>query len=192
MNVAAGMPQGNPLSSRAAPSGRDRQPKERLMDRVEREHWLTEHAFHNVDAIVGAAEEGDRPTIQRCAALTLNESSGGFNVYGHEGASPELYGQGVTEENYKGIYIPNLWRGQNGIGPCQLTSAGYQHDANRLGGVWNAFCNCRVGFRLLHELIERYGVWAGAMHYNGSGPAAERYADEFVSHERALIAEGLR
>lgn len=162
------------------------------MDRHEREHWLAEHGFSNVDAIVGAAEMQDRPTIQRCAALTLNESAGGLNIYGREGSTPELYGQVVTKENYEGIYLPNIGEGQNGIGPCQLTSAGYQQDADRLGGVWNAYCNCQVGFRLLHELIERYGVWAGAMHYNGSGPAAERYADEFVSHERALIGEGLR
>jgi hypothetical protein len=162
------------------------------VDRRQREEWLAAHGFRNVDAIVGAAEQGDRPTIQRCCALTLNESSGGYNVYGQEGSTRELYGKEVTKENYQDIYVPNLWQGQNGIGPTQLTSAGYQEDANRLGGVWNAFCNCQVGFRLLHELIERYGVWAGAMHYNGSGPAAERYADEFVSHERAMIAEGLR
>jgi hypothetical protein len=161
------------------------------MDRHQREHWLTDHGFHNVDAIVGAAEQQDRPTIQRCAALTLNESSGGYNVYGREGSTPSLYGQNVTEQNYRDVYVPHLDEGQNGIGPVQLTSSGYQADANRLGGVWNAFCNCQVGFRILHELIERYGVWAGAMHYNGEGPAAERYADEFVSHERTLIAEGL-
>jgi len=162
------------------------------MDRKSREDWLNAHGFRNTDAIVGAAEQNDRPTIQRCAALTLNESSGGYSIYGHEGSTPELYGKEVTKENYEGIYLPNIGQGQNGIGPCQLTSSGYQQDANRLGGVWNAYCNCQVGFRLLHELIERYGVWAGFMHYNGSGPAAERYADEAVSHERALIAEGLR
>src|ERR1700683_1358587 len=145
-----------------------------VVNRQQREHWLSARGFQNVNAIVGAAEEQDRPTIQRCCALTLNESSGGYNVYGEEGSTPQLYGRAVTEQNYKGIYLPNIGEGLNGIGPVQLTSAGYQQDANRIGGVWNAFCNCQVGIRILHELIERYGVWAGAMHYNGSGPAAVR------------------
>jgi hypothetical protein len=162
------------------------------MDRHEKEGWLLARGFVNVDAIVGAAEEGDRPTLARCCALLLNETAGGANIYGHEGPLPELWGQEVTEENYQ-RYKAARARGEgvNGVGPTQLTDAGLQIDAERLGGCWNAYHNCQVGFRLLHELIERYGVHDGARRYNGSGPAAEAYADRFVAHEQQLLREGL-
>jgi hypothetical protein len=163
------------------------------MDRHERERWLGEHGFHNIDAICGAAEKADRPTIQRCCAMLLNESSGGFNIYGHEGPLPELYGQEVTQANYQ-LYKAARARGEgvNGVGPTQITSAGLQIQAENLGGCWNPLYNMDVGFHFLHELIERYGAWGGFEHYNGSGPAAERYADEAIFHERQLIREGLR
>jgi hypothetical protein len=163
------------------------------MDRHEREHWLSDRDFRNVDAICGAAEKQDRPTIQRCCALLLNESSGGYNIYGHEGPCPELWGQPVTEQNYQ-VYkaARNRGEGNNGVGPTQLTATGFQVEAENLGGCWNPLYNMDVGFHFLHELIERYGVWGGFRSYNGSGPAAEAYADRAVAHERALIAEGLR
>lgn len=172
------------------------------MDRHAREQWLAERAFHNVDAIVGTAEQQDRPTIQRCCALTLNESDGGLNIYSQSEGPADLRGQVVTKENFEGVYLPwhNKTGGLTGIGLGQLTSFGYVQAAIRLGGPWNAYCTAQVAFRVLHELIERYGVFGGAAAYNG-GPGwadspgraqAERYALEFISHERALIAEGLR
>jgi|ERR1700729_1640632 len=163
------------------------------MPRSQREAWLRSHGFQNVDAICGAAEKPDRPTIQRCGAMLLNESSGGYNLYGHEGPLPELWGQEVTEANYQ-LYKAARERGEgnNGVGPTQITSTGLQIQAQNLGGCWNPLYNMDVGFHFLHELIERYGVWGGARSYNGSGPAAERYADEFLFHERMLIEGGLR
>ncbi len=163
-----------------------------MRDRKTREIWLKAHGFQNVTAIVVAAEQKDRPTIQRACALTLNESSGGYNVYGREGSTPALYGAEVTKANYKEYLAHVAAEGRNGVGPTQLTLAGYQADADKLGGCWNPLFNCEVGFRLLHELIEIHGVWGGAMRYNGSGPAAEAYADKFVANEKHLIAEGLR
>lgn len=163
------------------------------MNRHEREHWLTAHGFHNVDAICGAAEKPDRPTIQRCCAMLLNETAGGLNIYGHEGPLPELRGREVTEANYQ-LYkaARNAGGGNNGVGPTQLTATGLQVQADHLGGCWNALYNMDVGFHFLHELIERYGVWGGFRSYNGSGPAAEAYADRAIANERHLLAEGLR
>jgi hypothetical protein len=162
------------------------------MNRKEREHWLTNHGFHNVDAVVGAAER-EGVLIVRAAALTLNESSGGLNIYGHEGSTPELYGQPVTEQNYKSIYLPRVaTEGRNGVGLTQLTSAGYQEEADRIGGCWNAYFNCIVGFKLLHELIEQHGVWGGYEHFNGAGPAAEAYATKALAECQRLEREGLR
>ena len=171
------------------------------MNRHERERWLTDHAFLNVSAICGAAEKPNRPTIQRCCALLLNESSGGLNIYGHEGPCPELYGQPVTEDNYKNVYKPARERGEglNGVGPTQLTAKEDQVEAEQLGGCWNALYNMDVGFHILHENIERGGVWWGFAAYNGGdgfeespGRAqAEAYADRAVANEKKLIAEGL-
>lgn len=163
------------------------------MNRQQREHWLTEHGFHNVDAICGSVEKHSRPTIQRACALLLNESSGGLNVYGHEGPLPELWGQPVTEANYQ-LYKAARDRGEgnNGVGPTQITSTSYQVEAERLGGCWNPLYNMDVGFLVLHALILIHGVWGGFEHYNGSGPAAEDYANRAVANEKRLIAEGLR
>src|SRR5579872_1044915 len=113
--------------------------KERHMDRHQREHWLLAHGFHNVDAIVGAVEEQDRPTIQRACAMLLNETAGGANIYGSEGSTPELYEHAVTEQNYRDIYLPRrAHEGPNGVGPCQLTTPSEQDKADAIGGCWNA------------------------------------------------------
>jgi hypothetical protein len=164
-----------------------------MLNRLKREHWLKEHGFHNVDAICGAEEQPNRPTIQRCCALLLNETSGGLNIYGHEGSTPTLWGRLVTEENYKYTYLRRRTvEGQNGVGPTQLTSEGYQQEADRIGGCWNPLHNMQVGFRILHELIQQHGVFGGFEHYNGSGPAAREYAIRAIVHEQTLIHEGLR
>jgi hypothetical protein len=171
------------------------------MSRHEREAFLRARGFQNVDATCGAAEKPNRPTIARCAALELNETSGGFHIYGHEGATRDLYGRPVTEANYHAIYLRlRDVEGLNGVGMTQLTAEEDQAEADALGGCWNKLYNCDVGFHILHENIERGGVWWGFAAYNGgdgfqeSGgrAAAEAYGTRAVNHERQLIREGLR
>lgn len=157
--------------------------------RARREAWLRDHSFQNVDAIVGAAEMPNRPSIQRCAAMIAKESYG-RNLY-QEGSI--LGGQEVTRANFQGTVSP--WHydtgGTTGIGMCQLTYWGFVLLANSKGGVWNAYCNCQAGFETLHELIEEHGVWGGFERWNGEGWAAEQYADDAVALERLFTAQGL-
>ena len=70
-----------------------------------------------------------------------------------------------------------------GVGPCQLTYWTLQDAADALGGCWKPLANMRVGFSHLAEAVRRSGLRAGVAAYNGSGPAAEAYAQAVI--ERA-------
>lgn len=121
-----------------------------------------------------------------CAILS-QESGGGHNVWGHDptifigGGS---YGSVVTPGAYK-AYLkergPTGRGGMQGVGPCQLTYYSYQDKADHLGGCWLPRWNMQVGFQLVHDLIQKDGLHAGIAGYNGSGPAAESYADTVIS-----------
>src|SRR6185369_12112647 len=81
--------------------------------------------------------------------------------------------------------------GPQGVGPCQLTFGPFQDRADAAGGCWDWRANCRVGFRILAELIDHYGESDGFARYNGSGPAADRYAADAMTRLtrwRALLA----
>lgn len=139
----------------------------------------------NVAVAVEVSHEKDRPTLPRCLALLENESAG-ENIYGREGALPALWGTHVTEANYREYETArSRGEGNNGVGPCQLTSTGYQVEADNLGGCWVPKHNMQVGFSILHQLILRRGVWGGFESYNGSGPPAEAYANRAVGRAEA-------
>jgi hypothetical protein len=76
----------------------------------------------------------------------------------------------------------------NGVGPTQLTSSGLQDQADAEGGCWRLIPNMKVGFRFLHQLQTQHGVRNGFKSYNGSGRAAEEYADRAV--QRANVWKG--
>lgn len=117
-----------------------------------------------------------------CAILS-QESGGGKNEWGHD---PTIFvgggrfGEIVTKEAYlayKAQRGPTGRGGMQGVGPCQLTYYSYQDKADALGGCWLPRWNMQVGFQLVHDLIQKDGLHAGLAGYNGSGSAAERYAD---------------
>lgn len=117
-----------------------------------------------------------------CAAVLLEkESGGGRNVWGHDAVpTGGFYDKGdpVTRDAYL-AWKPHRGRlGSQGVGPCQLTWSGYQDQADALGGCWDPAVNMRVGFRVLADLIGQHGARDGFRRYNGSGPAAQRYADD--------------
>lgn len=117
-----------------------------------------------------------------CAAVLLEkESAGGRNVWGHDGVpTGGFYTKGgpVTRDAYL-AWRPHRGRlGSQGVGPCQLTWSGYQDQADQLGGCWDPRANMTVGFRVLAGLIRQHGLRGGFRRYNGSGPMAERYADD--------------
>ena len=145
----------------------DKQLAERLKAHGIVNPWWTLEAAHKANMYIWVAVTN----------LQL-ESGLGHNVFGHDPTSsiPESWkGSRVTKWKYL-YYKARRNRGLQGVGPCQLTSASLQDRADRLGGCWQPLTNMTVGFGFLHSLIKQYGsVQLGFQHYNGSGPAAERY-----------------
>jgi hypothetical protein len=158
---------------------------------------ITAYGIQNADAIVRAHDRPGRPKLARGLAMVENET-GGRNEFGDEGlACPvEFCEQLVTQSRYaiykaeredlfaRGIVIGVC----NGVGLTQITDRALQQAADALGGCWIPQYNADVGFATLHQLIAELGVREGFRAYNGSGPAAEEYADR--ADERAWIWEG--
>lgn len=142
--------------------------------------------------VIAEAHAAGLPLDLACALL-VQESGGGRNAWGHD---PTIfvggfdahrgvhYGPLVTEEGYRQYLKQRGSHGQGGmqgVGPCQLTYFAYQDEADREGGCWQPRFNIRIGFRYLAANIKRYGLRAGIRAYNGSGPAAEHYADSVLA-----------
>lgn len=132
--------------------------------------------------------EARRAGISVSLGCALVEQESGFrNVFGHDrGANPNpIQGGEVTKARYL-TYRDYLRRGYDaqGVGPVQLTYPGYQRQADALGGCWVVRHNIRVGFGALAALIAAHGERGGVRRYNGSGPAAQRYADSVLSRKR--------
>lgn len=121
-----------------------------------------------------------------CAFL-MEETGGGQMIYGHDedrkGRCPGWGWGAVTEENYAAfLRLRKLEGRSNGVGGLQLTSPGLQDEADRLGGCWKVRYNFAVGFHYVVGQIKGHpgNVRAGIASYNGSGPAAQAYADRIL------------
>jgi hypothetical protein len=128
-----------------------------------------------------AAREGVRLSL--AFAVVDQETGGTFrNVYGHDAVrnpikSPPGGLRNVTRRNYrKYLRYRKAGLGMQGVGPMQLTWWATQDLADHEGGCWRPRFNIRIGLRQLHDNIAAHGQHAGIAAYNGSGPAAERYA----------------
>lgn len=122
--------------------------------------------------------------LAAAAVLLVKESGGGRNVWGSDGVptgGTYVKGSAVTREAYLAYKARRAELGSQGVGPCQLTWSGYQDQADELGGCWDWRCNVRVGFATLAQLQRQHGTRDGFRRYNGSGPAAERYADDAMA-----------
>lgn len=116
-------------------------------------------------------------------AVLDQESGGGRNEFGHD---PTIFvGAGeVTRARYLAYKAERIRTGlMQGVGPMQLTWSGYQDAADALGGCDRPACNVAIGAHILAENIRRDGLHAGVAAYNGTGPAAQHYADDVL--ERA-------
>ena len=85
---------------------------------------------------------------------------------------------------YKARRGPTGHGGMQGVGPCQLTWYEKQDRADRLGGCWIAKYNIRVAFEDLAMLISEFGERHGLARYNGTGSAADRYAQQVLDRQR--------
>jgi hypothetical protein len=115
--------------------------------------------------------------------MLILESSGGRNVF--QGGDP------VTKELYLAYLADREETGPRGVGPCQLTWPPLQDKADELGGCWDPAVNCRVGFQLLADQIERYGPEPGFATYNTGRPEPNAYsarAMELLPTWQAIVA----
>lgn len=132
-----------------------------------------------------ACHKAGLPVAVGCSIL-IQETAGGINEFGHDrdsqGDCPGFGWGTVTEAKYLAFRTLRNRQGRsNGVGPCQLTSPGLQNEADAQGGCWKPLINMTVGFTDLAESIRRDGLRAAIVGYNGSGPAAEAYADQVLA-----------
>ncbi len=88
----------------------------------------------------------------------------------------------VTKARYLDYKRLRPTKGMQGVGLTQLTWWEFQDQADRLGGCWRPSNQLRVGFGLLRSKMQSGGsVWKALKAYNGTGPSAERYADQVTN-----------
>lgn len=118
------------------------------------------------------------------AATMVQKESGGRNVWGSDAVNTAgiyVKGSEVTREAYLRYKAVRKTIGAQGVGPAQLTWSGYQDQADAIGGCWDWRCNLTVGLQALRDNINRSDLRSGFRAYNGSGPAAEAYADDAMA-----------
>jgi hypothetical protein len=158
------------------------------MTQAERDKQLAEKAKrHGAQYSLRIIREARRAGIPISLGFALVEQETGFrNVFGHD---PTIFvGAGqVTEKKYRAYRAKRGATGgggMQGVGPCQLTYYTYQDRADALGGCWKPQHNIRVAFEGLAANIKQHGMRDGIRRYNGSGPAAERYAQSVLERQR--------
>jgi uncharacterized protein YcbK (DUF882 family)/peptidoglycan hydrolase-like protein with peptidoglycan-binding domain len=123
------------------------------------------------------------------AALLEKESRGGLNLFGHDRDRhtgkyifPARDGDvKVTKALYHEYRAKRDATGNcQGVGPCQLTAKFLQDAADKAGGCFKPAVNMRIGFGHMASLMKQNGERTGARMYNGSGDAAEAYADDLL------------
>jgi murein DD-endopeptidase MepM/ murein hydrolase activator NlpD len=127
------------------------------------------------------ARECERHGLPASLVLAVIEVETGFrNVFGHDGVrnpvkSPSGGLKEVTEAEYKRyLRFRAQGLGNQGVGPMQLTSPGLQDRADALGGCWKVGPNIRVGCEFLAGNIQRLGLRAGVIAYNGGAAYADK------------------
>lgn len=139
------------------------------------------HGMENSLRIVLEARRAGLP-INLAFAMVEQESGTGANIWGGDpapnGGTNGLNNQPVTKARYlryKQVRGKGTG-GMQGVGPLQLTWWEFQDQADALGGCHIPKYNLRIGFTTLAGLIHTKGRYNGIKAYNGSGPAADRYA----------------
>lgn len=135
---------------------------------------------------VGAAPNVGFTLAAVCAVLV--SESNGRNIWGADPGGIALdpaWGLSehpVTQADYTRYKLRrNEGYQPQGCGPCQLTSASLQIEAEHAGGCWRPLPNCIIGFEFLKGLFEREGsALAGFGAFNGSG-AGGAYAHQAVA-----------
>jgi hypothetical protein len=137
-------------------------------------------------------------SISLFASILMQESGGGRNVFGHDPVNPRSAtvwdrrrvrwlnmnkGRKVTRYRYlRYRRYRKMGYGMQGVGPMQLTWYTFQDDADKLGGAWRPYNNMKIGIKLLSRYLHQTNLsrHQAIAHYNGSGLAADRYADQVL------------
>jgi hypothetical protein len=146
---------------------------------------IKQHGGVNSLRVVLEARRAGIAVSLGCAFLT--QESNFQNVFGHDAVRNPVKGGRVTKARYLAyLYYRRLGWGNQGVGPCQLTSPGFQDAADKLGGCWKPRHNIRVGFAFIASLLAKHpgNEHAAIAAYNGSGPAAERYATNVLELQK--------
>jgi len=114
------------------------------------------------------------------AFAVIEQESDFRNVFGHD---PTIHaGAGkVTKRKYLAYKQARGKTRMQGVGPAQLTWWELQDEADRLGGCWVPRHNIAAAFDKLSGLIRQHGEREGIRRYNGTGPAADRYAKSVLA-----------
>lgn len=135
--------------------------------------------------VVLEARRAGIPVSLLCAFLT--QESGFRNVFGSDPVSNPVKGGPVTKARYLEYKrYRDAGYGMQGVGPAQLTWKGFQDQADALGGCWVPKNNIRVGASLIASLLRQYkgNEHAAIARYNGTGAAAEAYANSVLALQR--------
>lgn len=146
---------------------------------------IRRHGGQNSLRVVLEARRADIPVSLFCAFLT--QESGFANLFGSDPVANPVKGGIVTKARYLTYRrYRDAGYGSQGVGPCQLTFKGFQDEADRLGGCWIPKNNLRVGAQLIASLLRQYpgNEHAAIAAFNGSGPAAEAYANSVLALQR--------
>jgi len=144
-------------------------------------------ARHGVERPLLVLSEAKRANLKPEYALAMLENETGIpqrNVFGCD-AGPRstvpYCGQEVTRERVQLLLASGY---SNGVGWTQLTYRPLVFEADAIGGAHLPKYQMRIGFRTLANHMLVYGVWGGFRAYNGSGPAAEAYANQAIDRAK--------
>ena len=148
--------------------------------------WFAREGFERPYLTVAAAKKADVSYATAAAHLAM-ETGNGKNIFGCD------HGPGVAfcHEPVTKAKVQALLRSSraNGVGPLQLTFKPFVQEADDLGGAHRPYFNMLVGFRILKRNWEANGhnLRTAYRLYNGSGPAAERYADTAIRKRQEYV-----
>ncbi len=142
------------------------------------------HGGHFEDLIIAEAHRSKVPVSLVCAVMEAESSF--TNVFGHDDVAntiksiagrPNLV---VTEARYKEYKRQRdvLHRGNQGVGPMQLTATFLQDRADALGGCFKVGPNIRTGVERLGALLRQHhgSVFDALVGYNGKTAYAKKVA----------------
>jgi hypothetical protein len=143
---------------------------------------------HGANYSLRIIQEARKAGIPISLAFALIEQESGFkNVFGHDSTRSipsEWMGTKVDKRKYKYYKEHRRAGGMQGVGPAQLTWWEYQDRADQRGGAWIPKHNISVAFEHLASLIKNKGLREGLAAYNGTGPAADRYAEQVLKRQQ--------